>query len=79
MGGGNGAKAATKRERNAAKNKKAKRSQMASNQSAMNIICNICRATFMCTMKEASLRQHAESKHPKHQLTDCFPHLAKSN
>ncbi|PXF39392.1 hypothetical protein BWQ96_10924 [Gracilariopsis chorda] len=52
MRGGNGAKDTTNRECNAAKNKKAKGSQIDSNQSAMNIICNICRATFMCTMKK---------------------------
>ncbi|CAN8074184.1 unnamed protein product [Agarophyton chilense] len=80
MGGGNGAKSATKRDRNASKSKKgSKGSQMAANQSAMSIVCAVCRSTFMCTMKAASLRQHVESKHPKHQLTDCFPHLQSSD
>lgn len=29
--------------------------------------------SFMCTMAEASLRQHAESKHPKSTFELCFP------
>lgn len=34
--------------------------------------------SFMCTMAEASLRQHAESKHPKSTFELCFPTYAKA-
>ncbi len=46
MGGGNGMKSKTKRDRNAAKNAKTSgnSSQLSSNSKAMNIVCKICRA-----------------------------------
>lgn len=48
MGGGNGMKSKTKRDRNAAKAKNAgKGSQLSSNSKAMNIVCKICR-TVSC-------------------------------
>jgi len=34
--------------------------------------------SFMCTMAEASLRQHAESKHPKSTFELCFPSFGKA-
>lgn len=123
----NGAKSATKRDRNATKAGKGKAgSQKASNEKAMSIVCKVCRAvswtisthllplspltipplslcqltthlclsvslsvcfslskmfttlrqqTFMCTMTEASLRQHVEGKHPKLEISACFDHL----
>jgi len=77
MGGGNGQKAKMARERNAEKLKGAgKGSQLDSNKKAMNIQCKICMQTFMCTSNEAKCREHAEAKHPKVEVTACFPHLA---
>lgn len=44
MGGGNGMKSKTKRERNQAKDvNKGNTSQLAKNREAMNIICKVCR------------------------------------
>ncbi|OSX81553.1 hypothetical protein BU14_0014s0102 [Porphyra umbilicalis] len=79
MGGGNGAKSKTKRERNATKPAKGgNTSQLGANLKAMSIICTVCKQSFMCTMAEASLRQHAESKHPKSTFELCFPSFGKA-
>lgn len=76
MGGGNGMKSKTKRDRNQAKNAKGKKgSQLASNTQAQNIICKICRTTFMCTMKPGNLMEHVDSKHPKNSPGECFDKL----
>ncbi|EGG17429.1 hypothetical protein DFA_08424 [Cavenderia fasciculata] len=75
MPSGNGAKAQQKRERNlkkAAGETKA-HSQLKSNEAAKNIMCNVCRQSFMCTAKEPELRLHAENKHVGRAFTDCFP------
>ncbi|KAL2125180.1 hypothetical protein VTJ04DRAFT_1545 [Mycothermus thermophilus] len=72
MGGGNGAKAAQKRARNAEKNVKKAGSQLKSNAAAMNIICNICKQTFLSTSREPVLTAHAENKHNA-TLPQCFP------
>lgn len=51
MGGGNGAKSKTKRERNATKTAKAgKTSQLGANLKAMSIICTVCKQVriFLC-------------------------------
>nr|CAB3500421.1 unnamed protein product [Digitaria exilis] len=61
MGGGNGQKAKMARERNMEKNKAAKGSQLEVNKKAMSIQC----------------REHAEAKHPKSDVYQCFPHLKK--
>mmetsp|Transcript_20850 Transcript_20850/g.35907 ORF Transcript_20850/g.35907 Transcript_20850/m.35907 type:complete len:82 (-) Transcript_20850:97-342(-) len=78
MGGGNGAKAATKRERNLAKAKAASggKSQLDTNKKALNIMCNICRQSFMCTMSEVGLKQHQENKHGDKTFDDCFPNYS---
>lgn len=41
----------------------------------MNIQCKVCMATFMCTMSETKLKEHADNKHPKNDFYQCFPHL----
>ncbi|CAO1629112.1 unnamed protein product [Jaminaea pallidilutea] len=69
---GNGNRAQQKRERNAADAKKAPASQLKTNQAAMNVMCNICRQTFLQTVREAALKEHAENKHSKN-VPDCFP------
>ncbi|KAG6009747.1 hypothetical protein E4U21_001496 [Claviceps maximensis] len=68
---GNGAKAQQKRERNAKDGKVAK-SQLKVNQQAMNIQCQVCKATFLSTTKGPALLEHAQNKHSK-GIADCFP------
>jgi hypothetical protein len=60
MGGGNGAKAAQKRERNAEKNKKSAGSQLKSNEAAKTIKCELCKQSFLGTMRRPALTTHAE-------------------
>ena len=60
MGGGNGAKAAQKRERNADKNKKAPGSQLKQNEAAKTIVCVLCKQSFLGTMRKPALSTHAE-------------------
>ncbi|RDA83665.1 hypothetical protein CP532_4684 [Ophiocordyceps camponoti-leonardi (nom. inval.)] len=68
---GNGAKAQQKRERNQ-KDGKAAKSQLKVNEKAKSIQCQICKATFLQTMKVPALLEHASNKHSK-GLADCFP------
>ncbi|KAI3686773.1 hypothetical protein L1987_80460 [Smallanthus sonchifolius] len=78
MGGGNAQKSKTARERNLEKAKAAsKGSQLESNKKAMNIQCKVCMQTFICTTSEVKCREHAEAKHPKADVSTCFPHLKK--
>ncbi|ERS99711.1 hypothetical protein SPBR_02098 [Sporothrix brasiliensis 5110] len=72
MGGGNGAKAAQKRERNAKDKAGAAKSQLKTNEKALNIQCFVCKATFLSTTRENALNDHATNKHSK-TLADCFP------
>lgn len=37
--------------------------------------CKVCMQTFMCTTNEVKCKEHADNKHPKHDLYQCFPHL----
>mmetsp|Transcript_41431 Transcript_41431/g.79388 ORF Transcript_41431/g.79388 Transcript_41431/m.79388 type:complete len:80 (-) Transcript_41431:159-398(-) len=37
--------------------------------------CAICNLTFKVTKKNADQRIHAESKHPRNSLAECFPGL----
>ncbi|KAH9890921.1 DUF1909-domain-containing protein [Cubamyces lactineus] len=71
---GNGAKAAQKRERNAAKAGATAKSQLKVNQAAMNIICQTCRQTFLLTTRAPALEEHAQNKHGK-TMADCFPNV----
>ncbi|KAF3785435.1 Uncharacterized protein EJ110_NYTH27414 [Nymphaea thermarum] len=50
-------------------------SQLETNKKAMTIQCKVCMQTFMCTTSEVKCREHAEAKHPKNDLYQCFPHL----
>ncbi|KAK1682373.1 hypothetical protein QYE76_043221 [Lolium multiflorum] len=75
MGGGNAQKSKMAREKNLEKLKGGKGSQLEANKKAMNIQCKICMQTFICTTSEAKCKEHAEAKHPKSELTQCFPHL----
>ncbi|KAK2068195.1 hypothetical protein P8C59_002852 [Phyllachora maydis] len=72
MGGGNGAKAAQKRERNAKNAAGPAKSQLKANSAAMNIQCDTCKATFLSTSREKALTEHAVNKHNK-TLPECFP------
>ncbi|CAO1617506.1 unnamed protein product [Parajaminaea phylloscopi] len=69
---GNGAKAQQKRDRAAAGGKKEPSSQLKTNQAALTVICNVCRQTFLQTVREPALKEHAENKHSK-TVKDCFP------
>ncbi|KAK3985392.1 At2g23090 like protein [Cladorrhinum sp. PSN332] len=75
MGGGNGAKAAQKRARNAKATAAKPSSQLKTNVAAMNIICTTCKQTFLQTIRLPQLTQHAEEKHGK-KPEECFAHLA---
>ncbi|KAL4738419.1 At2g23090 like protein [Aspergillus similis] len=69
---GNGAKAASKRERNAKDTKSGGKSQLKTNEAAKDIQCVVCRATFLKTTRGPALTEHAANKHSK-TLQDCFP------
>ncbi|KAJ9607829.1 hypothetical protein H2200_007908 [Cladophialophora chaetospira] len=71
MGGGNGAKAAQKRERAMKDGKKDPQSQLKTNAKAQSIKCKICFATFQSTSARKGLEDHASNKHSK-QYDDCF-------
>ncbi|KAI0150881.1 At2g23090 like protein [Pestalotiopsis sp. NC0098] len=68
---GNGAKAQQKRERNA-KDSKVAKSQLKTNEKAMDIQCQICKSTFLKTTRAPQLEVHAQNKHSK-TIADCFP------
>ncbi|RAL07907.1 uncharacterized protein BO97DRAFT_408658 [Aspergillus homomorphus CBS 101889] len=72
---GNGAKAQMKRDRNAKDANKGGKSQLKANEAAKDIICQICRSTFLKTAKAPALTEHAQNKHNK-TLQDCFPGFA---
>ncbi|KAK4105724.1 DUF1909-domain-containing protein [Parathielavia hyrcaniae] len=72
MGGGNGAKAAQKRARNDKKAGPKAASQLKANVQAMNIICAVCKQTFLSTSREPQLTLHAVNKHDT-TLPQCFP------
>ncbi|TMW60163.1 hypothetical protein Poli38472_000205 [Pythium oligandrum] len=84
MGGGNGQKSQTKRDRNnvkkakeaKAKNHEANKGKMAADREAIK--CKICMTTFMVTASVTALNDHFQSKHEGKGLTigQCFPHLA---
>lgn len=76
MGGGNGAKAAQKRERNAKAAGGTAKSQLKVNEKALNIQCVVCKATFLSTTREAALNDHSSNKHSK-TVADCFPNFGK--
>lgn len=76
MGGGNGQKSASKRERNAAKLAAPKGSQLKQNTNAMSLKCHVCLQSFVCTSSEAKLKEHSENKHPKQSFEQCFPDFA---
>ncbi|KAJ9161457.1 hypothetical protein NKR19_g2260 [Coniochaeta hoffmannii] len=72
MGGGNGAKAAQKRERNAKDAKGGAKSQLKVNEAAKSIQCKVCFATFLSTTREKGLAEHTLNKHNK-SVAECFP------
>lgn len=68
---GNGAKAASKRDRKD-KDVKVAKSQLKSNEQAKDIQCQVCRSTFLKTTRAPALTEHASNKHNK-TLSECFP------
>ena len=74
MGGGNAQKSATARKKALEKAQKAAAgSQLKSNAKAMSTICQVCRASFMCTLAPSKLKEHSDNKHPKQTFEMCFP------
>ncbi|KIS69398.1 uncharacterized protein UMAG_02732 [Mycosarcoma maydis] len=73
---GNGAKAQQKRERNAKAAGGEAKSQKKTNEAARNVMCMTCRQTFLLTVREPALIQHASDRHNK-TLAECFPNHAK--
>ncbi|KAK2079804.1 hypothetical protein QBZ16_002199 [Prototheca wickerhamii] len=75
MGGGNAQKTAMARAKKQEMDKKRKAggSQLKANNAAQNIICQVCRSTFICTSTEAKLKEHSENRHPKNTFPECFP------
>ncbi|KAG2189190.1 hypothetical protein INT44_004332, partial [Umbelopsis vinacea] len=75
---GNGQKAQMKRDRNAKDAKKGPTSQLKAvsvhriNNAAKSVICQVCKQTFLCTIRAKALTEHADNKHSK-TLEECFP------
>ncbi|RHZ89689.1 hypothetical protein Glove_12g35 [Diversispora epigaea] len=69
---GNGQKAQHKRERAKPGSQKSATSQLKTNEAARTTICQVCRNSFLCTVRQKALTEHAENKHQK-KLEDCFP------
>lgn len=76
MGGGNGCKAAMRRERSKDQGKKTQASQLKVNEKALSYVCQSCFTSFLCTANEKILADHAQDKHKK-SLLDCFPNFKK--
>ncbi|KAK0563241.1 hypothetical protein OC844_002299 [Tilletia horrida] len=72
---GNGNRAQQKRERNAKDGKKEPKSQLKTNEAAKNVKCSVCFQTFLSTVREPALKEHAE-KHSK-EFAACFPGWGK--
>ncbi|TQS36650.1 hypothetical protein Golomagni_02892 [Golovinomyces magnicellulatus] len=70
---GNGAKAASKRDRKE-KDVKVAKSQLKTNEQAKDIQCQVCRSTFLKTTRAPALTEHASNKHSK-TLSECFPNF----
>ncbi|KUJ24200.1 DUF1909-domain-containing protein [Mollisia scopiformis] len=67
---GNGAKAASKRDRKD-KDTKVAKSQLKVNEQAKDIQCQVCKSTFLKTTRAPALTEHATNKHSK-TLEECF-------
>ncbi|KAL8387874.1 hypothetical protein RB595_009611 [Gaeumannomyces hyphopodioides] len=67
---GNGNRAQQKRERNAKDQKGIKKSQL---KVAKKIQCEICKVTFLSTIRGEELEQHSINKHAKRDMVECFP------
>ncbi|KAJ3071085.1 hypothetical protein HK102_006522, partial [Quaeritorhiza haematococci] len=59
---GNGQKAAMRREKLAKAGAGAGKSQLKVNEAAKNVQCKICKQTFLKTVREQALKDHAENK-----------------
>ncbi|KAL7008606.1 hypothetical protein EMMF5_001868 [Cystobasidiomycetes sp. EMM_F5] len=68
---GNGAKAQQKRERNDGKGKAEAKSQLKTNEAAMNKQCTICKQSFFATTNKKGMDEHASNKHSK-TGKECF-------
>ncbi|KAF5355967.1 hypothetical protein D9756_004249 [Leucocoprinus leucothites] len=73
---GNGAKAAQKRERNQKSDPKGSKSQKKVNEAAKNIVCTVCKSSFLVTTRAPALEEHSQNKHGK-TIAECFPTYGK--
>lgn len=75
MGGGNGQKSASARakKQEAEAKRRGAGSQLKQNAAAQSVVCQICRASFMCTASAVKLQEHVDSKHSKNGFEACFP------
>ncbi|GAK64338.1 DUF1909-domain-containing protein [Moesziomyces antarcticus] len=69
-------RAQQKRERNAKAAGGEAKSQKKVNEAAKNVMCMTCRQTFLLTVREPALQQHASDRHNK-TLAECFPGFGK--
>lgn len=74
---GNGQKAAMRRDKQNAAKKSGANSQLKKNESAKNIQCNICRQTFLMTIRKKALEEHISSKHDGKAFDACFPNFTE--
>jgi len=85
MGGGNGQKSKTKKERlakqkaQAAKMKQRKENNKKNGDLGNAQQCMICRQQFMERASAATLREHSDAKHPKLTFEQCFPKKTNNN
>jgi len=73
---GNGAKAQQKRDRNAKAAGTGSKSSLKTNEAAKSVVCDVCKQTFLVTVRQPQLEEHAQNKHSK-GIADCFPNYGK--
>ena len=73
MGGGNAQKSATARKKALEKAPGRRIAVEIQRQSHTATICQVCRASFMCTLAPIKLKEHSDNKHPKQTFEMCFP------
>ncbi|KAI9017245.1 hypothetical protein HDU85_007202 [Gaertneriomyces sp. JEL0708] len=70
---GNGQKAQMKRDRAAKDKAGGAKSQLKVNEAAKNVQCQVCRQTFLLTIRQRALEEHVENKHTGKDFKSCFP------
>jgi hypothetical protein len=81
MGGGNGLKSHMARERNASKMAAEGKGGGGAagikmrTESKSAVLCALCKTPFTNSKMIVQLRDHAEAKHPRNSLMECFPDI----